>query len=234
MQHAPILQRPWDTLQYRAQPSSRRTLTCLANDTLVDFVFSQLSVRDIIRLRQVRLAILFGRRPTRLTIIWKKTCKLFYELTHQPMVWKRILTRFPLPLPPMPPTARYNFSSLSSLETERMILRALTLDSNWRSKQPRAYVASESPAFHDVLSMKMAPGGQYMVASVRDAGPNNYALMLFLMEHRAHIGYPIAKVRTRSKAYHLHVKYTNFQGEAGIMICYARREPKNKPDRRAK
>ncbi|KAH9967504.1 hypothetical protein BC827DRAFT_1264301 [Russula dissimulans] len=170
-------------LRYTA---SRRKLTLLSipNDTLVDLILVHLCVRDILRLRSV--------------------CKLFYELTHQPMVWKRVLRTFHLPLPPLPPTIRYSFPALSSLEAERMVIRALAAEANWRSTMPKAYKAWSFRVFADVMSVKLVPGGKYAVASVRE-GTNRYALMLLMMEHRVKTAYPVAKIAIPSKAYQLEI-----------------------------
>ncbi|THH11448.1 hypothetical protein EW146_g8039, partial [Bondarzewia mesenterica] len=186
----------------------------LPNDILVDHVFTKLAVRDIVRLRQV--------------------CKALYQLTHQPAIWKRILKHFQHPLPPIPPSLRYSYPSLSGLETERLIVRALSLEANWRSPKPQVYSVMALQAYYEVISMKFLPGGQHMIASVRDGDPNAYSLLLFTMEHRVKLAWPIAKIRTESKAYTLEAKYMKHGGELGIMIGYVRREPKHSADRAAR
>jgi hypothetical protein len=148
------------------------------------------------------------------------------------MVWKRILRTFHLPLPPLPPTIRYSFPSLSSLEAERLVVRALAAEANWRSTTPKAYKAWRFAAYADVMSMKIVPGGKYVVASVRE-GTNRYGLILFMMEHRVKTAYPVAKLATPSKAYKLEAKYMRYENEMGIMISYVRREPKRASDRTA-
>lgn len=147
------------------------------------------------------------------------------------MVWKRILQRFPLPVSPLPPTSRYSWEKLSSLETERLIMRALSLETNWLSKRPVAHTGWQVPAYYDVCSLKFAPGGRFLVASIRDAGVNNYALLLFVLDHRVMKCYPIAKYSCESKAYHLEVKYMHIKGEHGLTIAYVRREPSKRRDR---
>jgi hypothetical protein len=148
------------------------------------------------------------------------------------MVWKRILRTFHLPLPPLPPTIRYSFPSLSSLEAERLVIRALAAEANWRSTMPKTYKAWRFSAYADVMSMKIVPGGKYVVASVRE-GTNRYALVLFMMEHRVKTAYPVAKMAIPSKAYKLEAKYMRYETEMGIMISYVRREPKRASDRTA-
>lgn len=97
---------------------------------------------------------------------------------------------------------------------------------------PKSYKAWRFSAYADVMSMKIVPGGKYIVASVRE-GTNRYALMLFMMEHRVKLAYPVAKMVTPSKAYKLEAKYMRYEAEMGIMISYVRREPKHASDRTA-
>jgi hypothetical protein len=84
----------------------------------------------------------------------------------------------------------------------------------------------------EVMSMKIVPGGKYVVASIRVA-PNRYALMLLMMEHRVKTAYPVARMAIASKAYKLEAKYMRYETEMGIMISYVRRELKNASDRMA-
>jgi hypothetical protein len=161
-----------------------------------------------------------------------QVCRLFYELTHQPMVWKRILRTFHLQLPPLPPTIRYSFPALSSLEAERLVIRALSAEANWRSTVPKAYKAWMFCVYAEVMSMKIVPGGKYVLVSIRE-GTNRYALMLMMMEHRVKTAYPVAKIATDSKAYKIEAKYMRYETEMGIMISYVRREPKRASDRMA-
>ena len=82
------------------------------------------------------------------------------------------------------------------------------------------------------MSMKVVPGGKYVVASVRE-GTNRYALMLLMMEHRVKMAYPVAKIALPTKAYKLEAKYMRYETKMGIMISYVRREPKRASDRTA-
>ena len=113
---------------------------------------------------------------------------------------------FHIPLPPLPPTIRSSFPSLSSLETERLVIRALAAEANWRSTMPKSYKAWRFCVYADVMSLKIVPGGKYVVASIRE-GENRYALMLLMMEQRLKTAYPVAKMATASKAYKLEAKY---------------------------
>ena len=148
------------------------------------------------------------------------------------MVWKRILCKFHLPLPPLPPTTRYSFPALSSLEAERLVTRALSAEANWRSTIPKAYRSWRFCVYADVLSMKIVPGGKYIVVSVRE-GTSWYSLMLLMIEHCVKTAYPIAKMDTASKAYKIEAKHMRNQTEMGIMITYVRHKPKQAEDHTA-
>ena len=149
------------------------------------------------------------------------------------MVWKRILRTFHLPLPPLPPSIHYSFPSLSSLEAERLVIRALAAEANWRSSKPKFYKAWRFCIDADVMSLKIVPGGKYAVISIRE-GKNRYALMLLMMEHRVEAAYPVVKIAVPTKAYKLEAKYMRYETEMGIMISYVRREPRRASDRTAK
>ena len=148
------------------------------------------------------------------------------------MVWKRILRTFHLPLPPLPPTIHYSFPSLSSLEAERLVIRALAAEANWRSSMPKFYKDWRFCVDANVMSLKVVPGGKYVIVSIRE-GKTLYALMILMMEHRVNVAYPVAKIAVPSKAYKLEAKYIHYEAEMGIMISYVRREPKRASDRMA-
>ncbi len=97
---------------------------------------------------------------------------------------------------------------------------------------PKSYKAWRFCAFADVMSIKIVPGGKYLIASVHE-GTDRYALILLMMEHRVKTAYPVARMATPSKAYKLEAKYMRYETEMGIMINYVRREPKRASDRTA-
>jgi len=98
---------------------------------------------------------------------------------------------------------------------------------------PKSYKAWRFCANADVMSLKIVPGGKYVVVSICE-GKNRYALMLFMMEHRVEVAYPVAKIAVPTKAYKLEAKYMRHETEMGIMISYVRRELKRASDRTAK
>jgi hypothetical protein len=98
---------------------------------------------------------------------------------------------------------------------------------------PKSYKAWRFYADSDVMSLKIVPGGKYVVVSIRE-GTNRYALMLWMMEHRVKVAYPVAKIAVPTKAYKLEAKYMRYETEMGIMISYVRREPRRASDRTAR
>ncbi|KAI0311084.1 hypothetical protein OF83DRAFT_1177920 [Amylostereum chailletii] len=190
--------RTYDDIRNRRYSRLRRSmLLSLPNDILVELLNNPvLSLTDILRLRQV--------------------CRHFYKLTHQPVIWKRILYDFHLPLQPLPPSHRYSLSSLSSIETETMIARAITADVNWKSVRPKIHSAWKLPAYNKVCSLKMVPGGKFMLAAIHD--DNRYAISLFMMDHRVKTVYPVAKCLTRSRPYSIEAKYMPYHGSQGLMV----------------
>ena len=72
--------------------------------------------------------------------------------------------------------------------------------------------------------MALLPGGQYMVASVTDRSRTRFSIEVFTSDFGYSMGIPIARVDTRTKAYHLRVKYMAVDGVQGITIAYVRRD----------
>ncbi|KAI0340012.1 hypothetical protein BDW22DRAFT_1335076 [Trametopsis cervina] len=189
-------------------PPSKASLNILPNDILVDVVFTYLSVRDILRMRRVS--------------------KLYYQLTHHPVIWKRLLRTSHLPIPPLPPTSRHSLENLTGLEAERLLTRAHSLDKIWRWSPPESgegdlYERWEFDAQRHVAHMVLLPGSQYLVASVSDATRQDWALIIYVLDSRYNV-IPIAKTDTRTKAYNLQAKYLTVNGVHGITISYVRRD----------
>ena len=158
--------------------------------------------------------------------IHAQVSKLYYYLTHQPIIWKRFLRHLSVPIPPLPPTSRYGLGELD-FEAERLVFRAISLDDNWRSFSPKTYRCQRLKIYNQVLAMTVLPGGKYLVASVRDTGCNRYAIMVFVLDHATRGSIALAKTPTKSKAYNLQAKYLAYNGVQGIAIAYIRRKFKS-------
>lgn len=138
----------------------------------------------------------------------------------------------PIPLPPLPPTAGNSLANLSGIDAERLIVRAVSLDDNWRSEAPRAFRIRGTPTFgaDEVLEMTMLPGGKYLVTSSAVLGRVKHCLTLYTMDHPSGTAQPFAQFPTETKACSLHAKYMTWRGKPGIMISYVRRMLQN-PER---
>ncbi|OSX66779.1 hypothetical protein POSPLADRAFT_1068226 [Postia placenta MAD-698-R-SB12] len=179
-------------------------LTKLPNDILVDQVFSYLEVIDIIRLRQV--------------------CKLFYDLTHHAVLWKRLLRWAGVPVPPLPPTSRHTIPHMSGIEVERLLLRATSLDRVWNSTEQMPANVYDFNAHHQIHSMFILPGGRYLIASTSDKAESRWSIVIYMMDHRVNEVVALAKTFVNTKAIHINARYMTIGGVRSIVIAYVRRE----------
>ncbi|KAI1797164.1 hypothetical protein LXA43DRAFT_399066 [Ganoderma leucocontextum] len=180
------------------------------NDLLVDVVFTYLDAFDIIRMRRVS--------------------KLYYELTHHAAVWKRLLRRTCVPLPPAPLNPKRPLSKISGLEAERLVTRAYSLDQNWRQHNPKALREWSFDAQRRVVAMALLPGGDYLVASTANRAHDRYNLVVFSM-NTAGAPRAIAAIDTTTKAYAIQAKYMTIKKQRTIVIAYLRRDYRNRKDR---
>ncbi|KAL4248406.1 hypothetical protein ABKN59_006837 [Abortiporus biennis] len=187
---------------------NKNSLARLTNDIIIDHIYAQLDVYGILAMRRVS--------------------KLFYYLTLEAIVWKRLLLKVDFPLPPLPPTSRYSYSSLTSIEAERILRKALSIEKNWRQDCPNYYDRWQFEAHHRVHGMFILPGGHYLVASVSDRACVQYFIMVFSMDHPSHRALPLCKMQTDTKAFGLHAKYLTIGGERSIVFSYVQRALRRK------
>ena len=198
----------WPTSFGRAWFRPRHCLDDLPDDVLIDGVLHTLAVQDILSVRMVN--------------------KRFYALTHHASIWKRLLRRLNIPVPPLPPTSRRSLANLTGLEAERLFIRSLSLSKNFASRNPTPYWARAVEAFHRVQSMVILPGGVHLVASVREETSNSFALMIFVLDYRNGGALPLAKTNTPMQAYNLQAKYMKLHDQNGIVIAYTIRDIRSK------
>ncbi|PIL27995.1 hypothetical protein GSI_09846 [Ganoderma sinense ZZ0214-1] len=176
----------------------------LNDDVILDHILPNLDLKDILAVRQVS--------------------DQMRQCSNQPAVWKRILANTGHRLPPLPPTARYSLANLSRFEAERLYTRSVSLPTQWDQDQPRCVRRWEIDAQRKVLEMALLPGGQYLVASVRDRNPTRHSIEVFASDFQYSMGFPFARFTTPTKAFNLRAKYLTFQGQPGIVIAYIRRD----------
>ncbi|KIK91109.1 hypothetical protein PAXRUDRAFT_35081 [Paxillus rubicundulus Ve08.2h10] len=193
-------QQSWDM---RIQTETLPCLNALSDDILME-VFSYLDVEDILSLRQVS--------------------KLYYNLTHQGIIWKNFLKRIGPNAPQLPPSYRHSPQFLTSFEAERLVTRAVSLHINWVSPNPHP-VSHNSFQIHRLIqSMVVLPGGKYMVASVCNLAATHYSLVVFALDHRIGGVVPLAETPVKQKAYNMQARYMNIDGTPSIVIGYIRRK----------
>jgi hypothetical protein len=198
----------WPTSFGKAWFRPRSCLDDLPNDVLLDGVLHTLAVKDILSVRMVN--------------------KRLYAITHHASIWKRLLRRLNLPLPPLPPTSRRSFARLTGLEAERLFIRSLSLSKNFSSRNPTPYWARVVEAFHHVQSMAILPGGSHLVASVREETCSSFGLIVFVLDYRNGGALPLAKIDTPTQAYNLQAKYMKLHGKNGIVIGYTIQDIRSK------
>jgi hypothetical protein len=199
---------PWPTSLGGTWFRPRCGLDDLPDDVLLDGVLLTLIVQDVLSVRMVN--------------------KRFYTLTRHASIWKRLLRRLNLLVPPLPQTSRRSFKNITGLEAERLFVRSLSLSKNLSSRNPTPYWARVVEAFHQVQSMVILPGGHHLVASVREETCNSFALMIFVLDYRNGGALPLAKTDTPTQAYNLQAKYMALHDQNGIMIAYTLKDIRSK------
>ncbi|KAG5731284.1 hypothetical protein E4T56_gene6520 [Termitomyces sp. T112] len=183
-------------LRFFAQPNPTSAAANFPLDIFVDNISPHLQLEDILALRRVN--------------------KYYFHLTHEPLIWKRFLQELRIPLPPIRPTLSYSVQS-SDYEFEQLVSRAVSIEDNWRKRQPTVVSTKFLDANLEVLDMKLLPGGKYLVASIRD----NYRFFIALY-HLDHPSGPhiLARCQIPTKAYQLQAKYMTYKDKPVIMIVH--------------
>ncbi|TBU41279.1 hypothetical protein BD309DRAFT_1020833 [Dichomitus squalens] len=195
-----ILTHKMTTLGHAAQHATQRILN---DDIILDSILPDLNLEDIVSVRQVNNQL--------------RRC------SNEPAVWKRVLTHTERQLPPVPPTERYSLANISQIEAERLLTRSLSLPKRWNQHRPQHFRRWEIEAQRKVLEMALLPGGHYLVATVADRNPMRYCIEVYTSDFNYSMGFPIARLTTPSKAFHLRAKYLSIHGRPGIAIAYIRR-----------
>jgi hypothetical protein len=151
-----------------------------------------------------------------------------YRLTCEAHIWKRFLAEHTGPLPPLPPSASHALGRLSALEAERLLVRGISADDNFRRTQPRLHRAAACAAQRDVHELFLVPGGQYMLAGTSVSGGEHWALTLFVLDHKWGAAVPLASIPTQEKAYNIRAVFAQHQSEndgrmEGLIVSYQRR-----------
>ncbi|EPQ59988.1 hypothetical protein GLOTRDRAFT_123747 [Gloeophyllum trabeum ATCC 11539] len=189
-----------------ASPRRRtgRSLDALPIDILVNEIFEELELRDVLTLRAVNKAL--------------------YRVTMESVIWKRFLRRYHGPLPPLPPTSRHNFGNMRGIEAERILARAMSFDKNWCGLAPQAWYIEEIRAWFQIYTIAFLPGGHYAVASASNAARNKWYILLYGLDYGWKGCYPLTTVQTPSKAFEITAKYMYINYQHGIVVSYTWRQ----------
>ena len=169
----------------------------------------------------------FSPRPE---ITFAQTSRVYYFLSQHSIVWKRLIQRTTLPLPPFPPTSNQSLHELSASEAERLMARAAAVDRLWRMS-PQMCESKHLDSFWRIEEMKLLPGSHYLVASATDTTRTQWGIVLYTLGSQSD-SVPIARMPTKSKAYNLDVKYMTLDGVPGITVTFIRRAYTNSRQRR--
>ncbi|KAF8529676.1 hypothetical protein BU17DRAFT_60452 [Hysterangium stoloniferum] len=178
-----------------------------------------LSVRDILSLRMTSKGL---SRYTALTDIWFSK-----------------LRRLNIPLPILPATSRHHFGTISPHKYEWLMRRSLYLELNWRRPHPVGAL-SRFHAFGRPITLKILPGGKYMVSVIQIGGESSamdqmddpcrlYALVVWDLDHKG-LRVPLSSARTNKPFLNLDVAFGKIGGNMAIVIAYStwsKREERN-------
>ncbi|KIK62242.1 hypothetical protein GYMLUDRAFT_260384 [Collybiopsis luxurians FD-317 M1] len=175
-------------------------------DIWVDKIMIYLTIEDVICLRRVS--------------------KTLFLITHEPIIWKRFLVRLSIPIPPLRPSLRWSLD-LNNFQIEQMVAKAICADDNWRRLSPKLAHTTAQFAYYEIVEMKLLPGGQYMVASVKDTASRVFHICIFCLDHPESNFPPLAKLPLPSKAINIEARFLTHHGRQGIMVMYSLRAPED-------
>ncbi|KAG7442498.1 uncharacterized protein BT62DRAFT_936055 [Guyanagaster necrorhizus] len=179
-------------------------------DIFVEHVFPLLCIEEILRLRRVN--------------------RMFFLLTHEPVIWKRFMARMNIPVPPFRPTFQYALRD-TDFEIEQMITRAISVDDNFRRRHPSVASRYRVPVYSQIFELKLVLGGKYLVASVVNHVYRQFQIVIVNLEHPEEDGVrPVLYIPVRARASHLDAKYMTYHGQPGIMVSYVCRSWKKMDD----
>ena len=138
-----------------------------------------------------------------------------FRVSLEPTIWKRILLRLRLPHVPLRPSISYE-NPHTDFEFEQTVVRACSLDANWKSSRPKVLEYTELDLDRKVVDMVLLPGGKYLVASVRDCEGYRYTVEIYCIDHPEWSA--IATLPTRAQAVQLRARYMKRGGEKGELI----------------
>lgn len=169
---------------------------------LTDHIIPHLKVEDVLSLRM--------------------TNKAFYLITYEPIIWKRFLERIHAPVVQLRPTLKFN-DPVHGCEIEPIVMRAIAMENAWRTGHTKLKKEEVLMANFKVVDLKLLPGGNFLVASVKDRANFRFYIHLYALDvvsgSRLLARYPVPH-----KAFDIQAKYMDHQGKPGIMISFSTRK----------
>ncbi|PBK83596.1 hypothetical protein ARMGADRAFT_944822, partial [Armillaria gallica] len=145
--------------------------------------------------------------------------KSFFYLTHDFMVWKHMLEKIHLPLPPISPP--FQHTPARDYHLERALICVSLLEKNWITEPCVRFTYTLETLGNKILEVALFPGGKYLVTSMADVKDYQYHLGIFYTDEvSAKQNNLLAKITLPSQAYHLHARFMHYQGEQHLMVFY--------------
>lgn len=151
--------------------------------------------------------------------------KLFYALTFEPIVWKRLSQCFSLPIPYSYPSWRHN-DNAGINDAERALVRTITLDNNLRCAEPQVLGFRSLEYGWHILESKLLLGGQYIVMSMARGrgGDRKYSIGISHIDCPPEVSHPvIIEHPLASRAYSIDAKWMPHKNDEGVMISFVQR-----------
>ena len=145
-------------------------------------------------------------------------------ITHEPVIWKRFLeSRMNVDIPQIRPSLDYAAHS-SGFEIEALVVHAAQVATAWSCVDAidlNSHRRLESQL--EVVDIKIVPGGNFIIASVRDRSNLRFYLIVYVLDTKSG-SRPLARFPIPHKAFDLHAQYLDRNGHPGIMIAYTTRK----------
>lgn len=120
-----------------------------------------------------------------------QTCRYLWKLTRSPRLWEGFLKELRLPLPVLRPTYSMEDEEENAVssEIERLVARAASLNSNFRSSSPTVLSVNRLPpvprsGISKFDRVKLLPGGRHMLAAFSD--DSGHGLVLYDLDSPKH------------------------------------------------
>lgn len=155
--------------------------------------------------------------------------RLYNALSREPVIWRRLLRRTTLPIPPLCPG--FKLETIPGREAEGLLFRAHELGRIWRNppQQTGRWKFDSTEGY--VAEMTMVAGGQFLLASVSNESKEDWKIAIYAIHGRERVC-PIAHLPTETKAYDIKAKWLTVQQKRSLVITYIKRKFVSRAHRR--